>query len=153
MKLQNPIFFILVLIFALVNIVDGITAFFILPGESNPIYLWTGGSIIFLDFLKAVFVILMFFIYKKNKFPTDFNYFMFITILVLGSFLIGIGAYTNIKAMLNPQLLEYASTIPVEQRVKEYFWFIGILYLIPVILNMISFKLFEWSKNKAFIKK
>jgi len=153
MKLKNPIFFVLVCIFALINLADAITAFFILPAEANPIYLITGGGIIFLDILKIAFVVLMFYVYKKNQFPTSFNYFMFITVMVLGSFLIGVAVYTNIVGIMNPHLVEQASNIPTGEKIKEYFWYVGILYVIPVILNLICFKLYEHSRHKIKIGK
>jgi len=152
MKFKNPIFFILVCVFALVNLADAITAMFILPAETNPLFL-IGGGIIFLDILKIIFVGLMFFVYMKNQFPTNFNYFMFITVLVLGSFIIGVGVYSNVLGIMNPDLVAIGAEMPMKEKITQYFWFVGLLYILPVILNLLCFKFYEWSKDKAQIKK
>lgn len=152
MALKNPVMFVLLIIFAVVNIIDAITAYFILPGEANPVYLLTG-SIIVVDIIKVAFVSLMIMYYKRNIYASDFSLFMLILILILGSLMTSFAVWGNIQGMMHPELVEYASTIPTAQKVQAYFSFVAIFYLLPFGVTLFSFKLYEWSKKKAKIDK
>ena len=68
---KNPVLFALIAIFFIVNIVDSITAFFILPGESNPLFL-IFNSIWVLIFFKFVIVGAIIFYAIRNKYPSNF---------------------------------------------------------------------------------
>ena len=152
MKLKNPVVFTLFLIFFIVNTVDIITAYYIIPGESNPIVLLTG-SMSVLAVFKVLFMIGVWFIYKRNIYSSHFNYFGFILIITLGIFIIGLGAYSNIMGIQNPELVEDAAAIPPEERQKMYFTLISVIYIIPIVLSLITFKLYEKSVNNISVQK
>lgn len=152
MKLKNPIMFILFLIFLIINIVDIFTAYYIMPGESNPIVLLTG-SMSVLAVFKVLFIMAIWFLYKRNIYSSHFNYFGFILVITLGIFVIGLGAYSNIIGMNNPELVEEAAAIPPEERQKMYFTMVSVIYIIPIVLSLIAFKLYEKSVSDINIKK
>ena len=144
--------FILFLIFLVVNIMDMVTSYYVLPGESNPIVLLTG-SISALSIFKILFVIGVFVIYIRNMYSSHFNYFGFILIIILGIFLLGLGVYSNIQGMKNPELVDAAASIPEGERQQMYFTFVSILYIIPLVLSLVAFKLYEKSVDKIDIQK
>jgi len=152
MKPKNPIIFILLLIFTVVNIVDLVTAYYIAPGESNPLVLFTG-SMSTLSIFKVLFVAGVWVVYMYNVYSSHFNYFGFILIITLGIFLVGLGAYSNIIGMQNPELVEAAASIPSEERQKMYFTLVSVIYIIPLVLSLIAFKLYEKSVSNTNIKK
>jgi hypothetical protein len=149
---KNIVFFILIAVFAVVNIVDAYTATFILPGEANPIYLATG-SILPVIVLKVIIVGIVIFTYKRNIFPSNFTYYNLILLLLLGNFLVGLGITTNIIGMNNPELLEQAANVPAEQKASQYFSVIGVLGFIPYFISLLAFKLYEISISKTRIDK
>ena len=60
--MRNPILFFITVAFILVNLVDAITAFFILPGESNPLFILTGSLLIPIILKGLLFGLLYLFI-------------------------------------------------------------------------------------------
>lgn len=146
MALRNKVFFWLIVIFAVLNIVDGITALKILPGESNPIYLLTG-SLVMVYVLKASLVLGMIYFYKRKSFPTHFTYFFFIMIMVYGNVLLLTGIAANSYGISNPDYVEQVEDIPQEEKLAEYGFLISFLYLLPMGLSLLGFKLYEWSIN------
>ena len=149
---RNPVLFVLVAIFVLLNLVDIITAMYILPGEANPLFLLTGSLLPV--FVGKLFVMgLAIWIYKQNKFPTNFQYFMILSFLTLGALLLTLGAASNIYGMFNPQIVAESAKISVEQKRTYYWQLISFLYIIPLILNLSIFKMYEKSVKKVLIKK
>ena len=142
MKINSKLLFWLVGIFTVMNILDIVTAMFILPGESNPIYLLTH-SIALLWILKFVFIGLVLWIYFKNEYPSRFWLFSYIYILVIGNFMIGLGVYSNILGILNPAIVEAGAQLTTAQKVNYYSTLVGFLMVIPYVVSMISFKLYD----------
>jgi len=147
MKLNSKLLFWMVVVFGILNLIDVITAMFILPGEANPIYLLTGSHIV-LWLVKIFFIGLIFWIYFKNKYPSRFWLFSFIYIIVIGSLMVGLGAASNISGILNPQIVESAAQLTNTQKATYYGQLVGILMVIPYIISMVSFKLYESIEKK-----
>lgn len=152
MKIKNPIMFWLFIIFVIANIVDAITAYFILPGEANPLYLMTG-SIVLIDIIKIVFALTLFYFYQRNVYPSNFYYFLLLMVLGLGSLVVGLGAYSNILGMLNPHLVTYASNLTTGEKTRAYINFVTVIYLLPMAISLIIFKLYDLSLKAVKIDK
>ena len=151
-KVKNPILLVLFLIFTLVNLIDLLTSLFITPGESNPIYLLTGNIAVLAGF-KLFLVLVIFWIYKKNLFPSRFWYFFFLHILVVGSYMLSLGIYNNFQGIGNPQLLEASRQLSTQVKLSMYIKFIAVIYTIPLVLSLLSFKLYELSQRTIKIEK
>ena len=152
MALKNPIIFILVMLFLMTNIVDIITSYFIIPGEANPVFILTK-NMFWLDIAKIAIIALAIYYYRRNIYPSPFSIFLFVSILLLGTFLISIGAYSNIRGILEPQLVKEASLISGGEKIKAYLQLVNIFYIMPVALALISFKIYEWASKYAIINK
>ena len=152
MSLKNKIFFWLVFLFSVLNIVDGITALKILPGETNPIYLLTG-SIGLLYILKLALIAGMIYFYRKNTFPTHFTYFFFIMILLYGNLLLVAGIASNSYGISNPDYVDEVKDISAQEKLNAYALLSMFLYFIPMGLSLLGFKLYEWSINSVLIFK
>jgi len=148
--MKNKIFFILIVIFSILNLADLITSFFILPGESNPLFIFVGKWLIIA--LKVVLIFILIWIYNNNVFNTQFTYFNLLTILTLGCFLLCIGIYSNIMGILNPAILEYAASMSNTEKIKSYGIMVFIFGCLPFIINLITFKLWEKSKDNITLK-
>jgi len=151
MKINNPVLFIAFLIFFFVNVVDAVTAQYILKGEANPIFLMTG-SIWFVIAIKFGLVIGIGWLALNNKFTTNFVHYMFALILVLGTMLILLGVYTNIMGMMNPEIMKGAELIPLEEKMQAYNTMVKVFYLLPAAFSMLAFKVYEWSSKYAIIR-
>ena len=152
MKLVNPVLFFLLLIFTLVNLIDGITAFFILPGETNPIYLLFN-SIWPMLFVKYSLNAWLWFYYKRNIYPSNLMYYMIIIILVLGTLLFTLAAVSNSIGISNPELVEQAANVPVKQKVVQYFAFSALLGFFPMLFGIVAFVLYDKSRDKVVVDK
>lgn len=150
--MKNPIFFWLLFFFTLINLADMITARYILVGESNPIFLLFG-SLAPAYILKAVMIGLLFYVYKKNLYNSNFMYYTFIMILLFGSFAVSVGVFSNVYGILNPEKLEESASVPVSVKVSQYAAGISFLYLVPLLLSLLGFKFYEWSNKYIIIKK
>ena len=144
MKLKNPIVFFILLAFVIVNIVDVITAFFILPGEANPIYILTS-SIYPVILLKILLIWGGIFFYRRGIFANHLSYYAYIVIFTLSTVVIGLAAYGNIYGMQHPDIIEEASNVPDSEKVADYFSFMSIIYYIPVVILIGLFVLYDRS--------
>lgn len=142
----------LCIVFAVVNLVDLVTAYYILPGEANPLYLLTG-SIILVDILKIGLVVGLFYFCLRNVFPTHFNYYMLLMVLGLGSLVVGMGAYSNISGIINPEIVQTAQNIPQAEKIEAYFYFVEFIYVLPMIISLTIFKLYDISLKNVEIDK
>jgi hypothetical protein len=149
---KNPVLFWLVLVFILVNVLDLITTFFILPGEANPIVLLTKTPLSLL-LIKVGLIIGIYLIYRKNIYPTRITYFGFLLTLVLGTAAMGLAVYGNILGMMNPEIVQQAAALSTGEKVKGYSQFITIFYLIPIAMSMIAFWLYDKSLSTIELKK
>lgn len=150
--MKNKTTLYLFLIFFITNIIDMITAFYVLPGESNPLYIITG-NIYFLVLWKILIIGSLWLYIRRNIYPNNFSYYFIILITILGILLISLGAISNIYGIINPELIQQASTIPKIQKINAYFQLIGIIYILPIILSLLSFWLYDKSLNKTNINK
>ncbi len=150
MALKNPIQFFLIFIFVIVNLVDLITFWFILPGEANPLFLITN-SAISIVVVKILIIGLIIHYYRRNIYPSHFAYFMIMLAMILGTLVVGLGAYSNIVGINNPDMVEEAAKIPAIERAKDYAVTISILYCIPFGLSLLAFHLYYKSLTKIKI--
>jgi hypothetical protein len=146
--MRNPIIFFLALLFTILNLADIITTIFILPAESNPLYHLTK-SFAFIVIYKLVFIIVIWALYYYNAFPSRFAYFTYILILTLSIVLVGMAVYSNLYGMFHPALIEQAIQVPKEERVKQYFAFVGVIYILPLLFCLLAYKLHEWGFKYA----
>lgn len=144
MAIKNPILFCLVVLFVAANILDSITAYFILPGEANPIYLLTGNLWLMYVFKFGVIFVMIYW-YRNNLFESHFSYFMLIMILIMFTLILSMGVASNIYGILNPSVVVESANIPTGEKVKAYSLFVIIIYAIPTALSLFGFKLYEWS--------
>lgn len=152
MKIKNPILFWLVFVFTALNIIDVITTLFILPGESNILYLMTGHLWPVL-LIKLLFNIGIIYLYKKNIYPSEMTYYLLVTALVIGVVLFALAQYSNISAIFQPKLLEEASNATVQEKAASYITIILIIYIIPLFFCVTSFIAYNKSKKRVIISK
>jgi hypothetical protein len=150
--MRNKVLTILFFIFLIVNVLDIVTTFYILPGEMNPIYLLTNSLLILIVFkLGVIFAVFLF--YKRNTFPSHFIYYMFLLLLVLGSLITCFAVINNIYAINNPASVIDASQVSAKEKVQVYSTIVFIMYGLPMMFALLTFKLYEWSKENIIIKK
>jgi len=148
---RNTLFY-LVVLFVLLNIVDTITTLFILPGESNPIYLLTKSLIIVL-LLKIAIVCVVCWIAYKNKYTTENAYFLYITILLYGTLVLLLAQIGNIYAIMHPAVLQQAATMTTQEKVASYNQLIIIVYALPIIFTWLCFVIYQKSVKDVIFKK
>ena len=144
--------FYLVVLFVLLNICDVITTIFILPGESNPIYLLTN-SFITIVFLKILIVVTIFCMFYNNKFKNTRWYFLFISVLVYGTLALFLAQLINISAIQHPFVIQQASEATVTQKISSYATFMGILYAFPILFSYICFVIYDLTFKDVEFKK
>jgi len=147
LKLNSKLLFWIVVVFGIVEILDMITAMFILPGESNPIYLLTG-SYMLLFVLKIVGIVLAFVVYFVNKYASKSFSYTFIYFLIIGIFMTSFGVYSNIMGILHPEILHSASQLSVKAKMDYYWTIVGFFMLIPYFISIVAFKVYEFSEGK-----
>jgi len=151
MKDNSKLLFGVVISFIIINLLDVITAMFILPGESNPIYIITQ-SHISLWLVKIIFIFLILFVYFKNEYPSRFWLYSYIYILIIGIIMVGFGVYSNIIGILNPQIVENAARLTSGQKMSYYSQIIGFFMIIPYIISMVAFKIYDIVEDKIKYK-
>lgn len=152
MKVKNHGMFIAFILFTMINIFDTITAFFILKGEANPIFLLTG-SIWPIILLKLGITCLLGYYIIRNIYPSNLMYYLVCIIMILGSLVISIAVLSNILGILNPETLEKAAAMPQEEKLEQYGLFILIFYLIPGVAALLPFLLYNYTLKNAIIDK
>lgn len=140
--MKRNVLFYLVALFVLLNILDIVTTIFILPGESNPLYLLTKSLLILLIF-KIVVVGIVCWIFYRNRFTNQRAYFLFITILFYGTIALALAQVVNIYAIANPVVLEQAAEQTTQQKAQSYAWVMSIIYLFPVIFSWLCFVIYD----------
>ena len=151
MKLKNPILFLIFLIFSLLNVADIITALFILPGESNPLFLLLGRSIYVLILGKALLIYAVWWYYHRNIYPNNFTYYLLILVLMFGSLIMGLGVYSNVIGILNPVEIQEAAAIPDQVKIKMYVQVVSIIYFLPSLFCMLTFIVYDKSRKYVII--
>ena len=136
---KNPIFFWLITIFVMLNLADGITALFILEGEANPLYLLTG-SLWPLYVFKILLIGVLIMVYRQssNKEMSEFTYYVYMLVLCMSVLLLGVGVYSNVKGILNPELLAYAAAVPAAAKAKAYGKTVSFIYILPTALSLLA---------------
>jgi hypothetical protein len=145
---MDIILFIVALVFTLTNMADGVTFLFIRAGEANPLFLLLGNttlSVIVLLTAKVLLTIGMWWMFVKYKqIPNRaLGKYSLILVALMGTFAFCLGVYTNVRGIMNPEIVEYAASLPVEEKIKGYASLVVPIYLIPVILSLLSFKIWQ----------
>lgn len=140
----------LTIIFIILNLADLITALFILPGESNPIYIKYGLWAVLIP--KLLMGVIAWFIgFRKLHSKSHTIRFLISYFVVMGCVLTAIGIYTNSTAIGNEQVLQEAAEIPDMVKISYYVNIVSWLYVIPFIFNIISYLVYEnWMKKEGF---
>jgi len=148
---QNTLFY-LVGLFVILNIMDIITTLYILPGESNPIYQLTK-SIWIMMLFKVGVMLAVCWIFYRNKYTAHRTYFLFIALLLYGSVALLIAQIINIYAIMHPLVLAAAAATSVASKTESYYWFMSIIYFMPLIFSYVCFIIYETSVKDVQIKK
>lgn len=149
---KNKYIFYLFFIFTLFNLIDIILASINHSVESNPIFLLFKSMWIFFIY-KLLMNILILIVCYHNKFKQKFYYFSFISILVFGCFGFAVGIYTGIVALNRPDIVQLNSMLPQAEKLAVYSQAVLWIYLIPYILNLICFWIYDKSyKNAGLIE-
>lgn len=90
--------------------------------------------------------------YKKNTFPNNISYFGFLLVLVLGTLTIGFAVYGNILGIMHPAIVEQAAALSTQEKVQGYSYFVGLFYLLPIIMSLLAFWLYDKSLKDTTIK-
>lgn len=159
--MRNPFFFFLILVFSVVNITDAVTTSWILGGEANPLYVLTGNvMIIYLVKMSLIIALVLFYrhtffeVYGGYKIAKKYiegfttQYFILISIVVLGIFMFSLGAVSNIYAINHPAVLAEASKMTASEKIQGYGSTMLVIYVVPLIMNMVSFLIYEHSRCK-----
>lgn len=150
---RNIFLFWLMIITIIINTLDFITSTFILDAESNPIFLMTNNIYILL-IGKILILSIVYYIYKKNIFPSNIWYYSCISILIIGIFGVGAGVISNVYGILNPEIIEAGSQISTQQKISYYSIITTLIMIIPYLLSILSFYVYERSiKYTRIIRK
>lgn len=146
MKIIN----ILAVMFIITNLVDLITALFILPGESNPIYIKFGlGAVLVPKLLMCV--IAWFLAIRKLHSKSHTIRYLVSYFIVMGIVLTSVGIMTNVSGIGDEEQLQKDALIPDNVKITYYFSIVSILYIIPFIFSFIAFLVYEnWMKKDGF---
>jgi hypothetical protein len=125
---------------------------FILPGESNPIYLLTGSAAVLWIF-KIIGIALIFYVYFKNEYPSRTWYFGLVYILTIGILMTGFGVFSNVLGMIQPDIVTTASEITVKEKMNYYSFFIGLFMILPMFISLVAFKIYDYTEEKITYKK
>jgi len=142
--MDNKITKYLIYLFSFVNLLDFVTALFILPGESNPIFLLTKSFFIVFLFKLIINIVLFYYVYR-NVYTSYFIYYSYIIVMLYGILMFCLGVASNIIGILNNDIVVAASQMSTQDKVSSYSFMVMFLYLIPASLSLLSFKLYEWS--------
>ena len=151
LPLKNPILFWLIIIFCLVNLIDIVTAFFIKAGEGNPFYLLSK-SMLMLTVFKILIIGLIIAEYRENIYPSNFFYYCLILMIILGILLFTLAFINNIRGIMNPTIVMESAKLSSSVKLNAYVKFVSFIYLIPLALSLLAFKLFEWSLKYTNLK-
>ena len=138
---------VLLTLFVLANIIDLYTALQgdLLVSETNPVFLTFGIGIAVA--FKILFVMFIFSLGIFAAFPTRTSHFFFVLIVVLATFVVILGAASNIYAANDLASQEAAQDMTNQDKMTYYFTVQSIVFIIPTMLCFLSFKIYEWSQG------
>jgi len=151
--MKNPIFFWLIVLFGVINILDIITVHLVgFHGEANPLFLLLG-TVWPIILLKLLVIGAFFYLYQYNKYRAVFFYFLILLILIAGTVFTGIGVATNILADKTTNYTEQVSSVTTTEKIQYYTIIAVVVYVLPIFLASITFLFFEYSKHSIIIRK
>lgn len=139
-------------LFTLLNLTDAFTSYFVLTGEGNIIYLFTGSYIILL-LVKIVINFLVWKVLFYNKFKTPTAYYMFLFIIIMGIITMLIGTIANTVGIMQPAVIEAASKGTVAQKANAYVWFQILVSVMPMLISTLVFWIHEHTREFTLLKK
>jgi len=145
---KNKLLLTLIIVVITLNILDLLTALFILEGESNIIFLLTG-SVWALIIGKILLAGVIIYVYKKNLYPSNIWYYSFISLLVLGALAFTVGIASNTYGIINPSVVQEASELTTTQKASYYSTIITIVFIIPYMLSILSFYFYNKTMHLA----
>jgi len=152
--INNKFLFWLIIAFATATIGDIISTLFILKAEMNPLYVYFGNAgLVIAIILKILIVGIFTYIYKSNKYSSNFMYYIVILVLVYGTLLTSIAVIGNVQSAVDPSLIEGVENIPKAEMVASYTKVVSILYFIPVLLSLFVFFIYDKSLKYVNIGK
>lgn len=141
-NLNSKLLFFIIILFIFINLLDVITAMSILPGEANPIYLLTHSHFALWGFKFLIFGLILY-VYFRNKYPNRFWYFSFVYLLIIGTLAVSLGVTSNIYGMFNEEVVNDASKLSTSQKVSYYANVVGVTMIIPYIIAMLVFAVYD----------
>lgn len=151
-NIKNPIFFWLLVIFTGLNIVDIATAVFVLPGESNPLFLIFKTLWVVIA-LKVLVLSILWTYCLRNIFPSNTIYFIFLLLVLLGISVTGLAIKSNITALMNPELVELSNQISSGEKMQLYFDFVIFSFMIPFLFSVLAFWFYDKSNKNIKVDK
>jgi len=152
MKFLNKTILVVLIIFSLLNLCDIVTTIFIFEGEANPLFNMINNFGIMI-FLKLLVVSVIWIYVLRNLYPNNMSYFMLLSILVYGSLALLLAQIININGILHPEIIEQAASVSVDERAVNYFWFMNVVYIFPILFSLLTFWIYDRSHNTAIINK
>ena len=152
MAFKNKTLLVLMVIFTILNLCDVVTTIFIKDGESNPIFNLVG-SLWVMILLKILIVGFIWIYALRNLFPSTMSYYILIAIIVYGSLALALAQVANIYGIIHPTVIQQAAATPIPQRTNSYFSFIFVVYIIPILLSILNFWIYDRSYKSAIINK
>jgi len=128
----------------LFSITDLVTAYFILPGESNPLFLYFNAFWVMIIGKLFFIGMLLWWNYKPR---TEHNHYFFCMSIVWSCFLFCFGTISNIYGIMNPSLIEAAATVAPAVKTQAYFSIVSILGVLPMLLGIVTFEVFYRTRN------
>jgi len=149
--MKNKTLFFLLFVFTILNLTDAITSLFILPGEGNPLFLLTN-SIWFVFIVKVLINGFVWFAYNYGKFSSNMTYYMFILICTMATLMLGIGCYSNISGIMNPEIVIQSAQLTTQEKATGFATLSIVFYFLPMCFSLLAFYIYDKSLNKVTIK-
>jgi hypothetical protein len=108
------------------------------------VYLLTK-SFISILILKIAVVIAIIWLVINNKYKSKTYFYLFVCVLVYGCLALLLAQILNIIAITQPHIVQEAAQVTTQQKVSSYNSFVLQVYLIPLVMSMICF----WIYNKS----
>ena len=164
MKKENKITLILIILFILGAIADTFTAFLNkFTSEVNPFVMGFLTPLMSAIILKVLMIGIVLYIVYKKKPHTEARWFVIMMLIIYAIIFQFFGAWTNLNVLDNTiqqaesqgiTVQEYRETIPErtqQEKAEIYFLVEFVLMGLPIILSLVSFKLWQHTRG-VFVK-
>jgi hypothetical protein len=135
---------------AIVNLGDGLTALMIGSAEANPVYNVSPSLFAVFKLLYSCFFIWLGF-YASND--TRFKKYISVTCLLYAVPMFSTGLITNVQALLNPEIIEASIKYTIAQKTSFYTKIVLIPGMVIMAKDFLLFKLYDsWLKKDGDVK-